>query len=70
MGRGEEHMKFFLGALFGTALTWGFGVFQEDAYKIHIESYQMGMKHALQTNPVSWELEETCISIWSGKEMK
>jgi hypothetical protein len=63
-------MRFFLGALFGTALTWGFGVFQEDAYKIHIESYQMGMKHALQTNPVSWELEETCISIWSGKEMK
>jgi hypothetical protein len=63
-------MKFFLGALFGMAITWGFGIFQEDAYKIHIESYQMGMKHALRTNPVSWELEETCLNIWAGKELK
>ena len=40
----------------------------KDEYKIHIESYQMGQKHALRTNPVSWELEETCMSLWMRKE--
>jgi hypothetical protein len=42
--------------------------FRNDSFKVHIESYQMGQKHALRLNPVSWELEETCVALWMGKE--
>jgi hypothetical protein len=60
-----------LGFFLGVVLTVLATVAGENKdYKIHIESYQMGMKHALRTNPVSWELEETCLSIWAGKELK
>ena len=57
-------MGFFIGVLFTAAMTLTF----RDDYKIHIESYQMGIKHALRTNPVSWELEETCLIIWTRKQ--
>ena len=55
---------FFMGVVFTIIATLA----AKDEYKIHIESYQMGQKHALRTNPVSWELEETCMSLWMRKE--
>lgn len=55
-------LGFFVGVLFTAAVG------MKDDYKIHIESYQMGMKHALRTNPVSWELEETCLILWTRKQ--
>ena len=45
-------LGFFVGVLFTAAASMG----MKDDYKIHIESYQMGIKHALRTNPVSWVL--------------
>jgi hypothetical protein len=59
-------LGFFLGVVLTVFATF---VGENKDYKIHIESYQMGQKHALKTNPVSWELEETCLRIWTGKEM-
>ena len=58
-------LGFFVGVLFTVLVTKSL---RNDDYKIHIESYQMGQKHALRLNPVSWELEETCVALWMGKE--
>ena len=33
-----------------------------------IESYNMGLKDALRTNPASWELEQTCLNMWADKQ--
>lgn len=33
-----------------------------------IDMYQRGRKDALRTNPVSMELEEACLSVWSSKQ--
>ena len=33
-----------------------------------IEMYQRGRKDALITNPVSFELEQTCLSVWASKQ--
>ena len=57
-------LGFFVGVIFTAAASMG----MKDDYKVHIESYQMGMKHALRTNPVSWELEEACMSLWIRKQ--
>lgn len=57
-------LGFFAGVVFTVIAT----IASKDDYKTHIESYQMGMKHALRTNPVSWELEETCMSLWIRKQ--
>lgn len=34
-----------------------------------IESYNRGRADALNTQPVSFELEETCLSVWSNKQI-
>ena len=57
-----------LGFFLGMAFTIIASLAAEDQYKIHIESYQMGMKHALRLDPVSWELEETCLNLWMKKQ--
>ena len=57
-------LGFFVGVVFTIVAT----IAAKDDYKIHIESYQMGIKHALRTNPVSWELEETCLILWMRKQ--
>ena len=57
-------LGFFAGVVFTVIAT----IAAKDDYKTHIESYQMGIKHALRTNPVSWELEETCMSLWIRKQ--
>jgi hypothetical protein len=33
-----------------------------------IQSYNMGLKDALRTNPASADLEMTCIEIWGKKQ--
>lgn len=33
-----------------------------------ITAYNQGIKDALRTNPASWELEETCLGLWAGKQ--
>jgi hypothetical protein len=58
-------LGFFVGVVFTIVATIAA---KNDDYKVHIESYQMGQKHALRLNPVSWELEETCVALWMGKE--
>lgn len=61
-------MKFVLGMVAGALLIYAIEPLQADQYKVHIESYQMGMKHALRLDPVSWELEETCLNLWMKKQ--
>ena len=61
-------IDFITGFALGVILTASISLAVSDDYKTHIESYQMGQKHALRTNPVSWELEETCMSLWMRKE--
>ena len=33
-----------------------------------INIYKRGMKDALRTNPVSFELEQTCLEVWANKQ--
>jgi hypothetical protein len=33
-----------------------------------ISIYKRGMKDALKTNPVSFELEQTCLEVWASKQ--
>jgi hypothetical protein len=33
-----------------------------------IQAYNMGLKDALRTNPVSLELDQTCLSLWANKQ--
>lgn len=33
-----------------------------------IEAYNLGKQHALRTNPVSMDLEMTCVSLWMSKQ--
>jgi hypothetical protein len=35
-----------------------------------IEAYNRGRKDALSLKPVSWDLDEACLAIWAGKNMK
>jgi hypothetical protein len=33
-----------------------------------VKVYKLGIKDALKTNPASWELENTCLELWSNKK--
>ena len=33
-----------------------------------ISIYKRGVKDALRTNPVSFELEQTCLEVWANKQ--
>ena len=33
-----------------------------------ISIYKRGMKDALRTNPVSMDLEQTCLEVWANKQ--
>jgi hypothetical protein len=33
-----------------------------------ISIYKRGVKDALKTNPVSFELEQTCLEVWASKQ--
>lgn len=36
----------------------------------HMDGFKLGMRHALNTNPVSEELEMTCAGLWVGEQNK
>ena len=43
----------------------------EPAKALHIiTAYKAGQAAALKTNPVSFELEQTCLEVWSNKQPK
>jgi len=33
-----------------------------------VGAYRLGIDDALKTNPASWQLEETCLEVWSNKQ--
>ena len=33
-----------------------------------VKAYKLGITDALKTNPPSWQLEETCLEVWSNKQ--
>lgn len=33
-----------------------------------ISTWKAGYRDALQTNPASWELEQTCLEVWANKQ--
>jgi hypothetical protein len=33
-----------------------------------VGAYNLGIRDALKTNPASWQLEETCLEVWSNKQ--
>ena len=39
-----------------------------DMPKDIISAYNMGLKDALRTNPVSLELDQACLALWAGKQ--
>lgn len=39
-----------------------------DMPKDIIAAYNMGLKDALRTNPVSLELDQACLALWAGKQ--
>ncbi len=34
----------------------------------HIDSYKAGRSDALSLNPVSWDLDAACVSLWVGQQ--
>jgi hypothetical protein len=39
-----------------------------DLPKDIVGAYRLGIADALKTNPASWQLEETCLEVWSNKQ--
>lgn len=39
-----------------------------DIPKDIVTAYNMGLKDALRTNPVSLELDQACLALWAGKQ--
>lgn len=75
-------MNWLLGFIMGVLLAAGYNRItdiQEEKRRIEeapvafgvpevLESYRAGRKDALRTNPVSFELEQTCLEIWANKQ--
>jgi hypothetical protein len=82
--KGEEHMterqivNWLLGFVIGilTVLAWqrvmSEPVVIPDSEMTRAEElinmYQRGAKDALSTNPVNFELEQTCLEVWANKQ--
>jgi hypothetical protein len=82
--KGEEHMterqivNWLLGFVIGilTVLAWqrvmSEPVVIPDSEMTRaeelIDMYQRGAKDALSTNPVNFELEQTCLEVWANKQ--
>ena len=49
-------------ALFLVGMNYGPG------HKEIVAAYSQGRADALKTNPVSWDLEQACVSLWVGKQ--
>ena len=41
---------------------------QVDHSAWHIDSYKAGREDALSLNPVSWDLDAACVSLWVSKQ--
>ena len=41
---------------------------QVDHSEWHIASYKAGREDALSLNPVSWDLDAACVSLWVGQQ--
>jgi hypothetical protein len=74
----EETKQWMLGLLTGVVITTliAIGINQmkvpeppmEMMPKDIIQAYNMGLKDALRTNPVSLELDQTCLNLWANKQ--
>ena len=73
----EDNTKWFGGVLVGVVLTSliAIGISKmradptEDIIPQNIiDAYNQGLKDALRLNPVSWDLEQACLTIWANKQ--
>jgi hypothetical protein len=58
-------LSFVLGV---TAALWILPGVQVDHSAWHIASYKAGREDALSLNPVSWDLDAACVSLWVSKQ--
>jgi hypothetical protein len=58
-------LSFVLGV---TAALWILPGVQVDHSAWHIASYKAGREDALSLNPVSWDLDDACVSLWVSKQ--
>lgn len=77
-------MNWFIGFIMGVLLAAGYNRIADiNAEKKRLEedvaafgvgevlsAYKEGRRDALKTNPVSFELEQTCLEVWSNKQPK
>jgi hypothetical protein len=69
MGREWLHNKVIVGAMIGSIVTHSLWLALDQPTQTEtIEAYELGKRHALRTNPVSMDLEMTCVSLWVGKQ--
>ena len=73
----QKFTTWLLGACMGALTVIGANRFLADPQLIDVEAiraeelikmYQRGKQDALKTNPVSFELEQTCLTIWANKQ--
>jgi hypothetical protein len=58
-------LSFVLGV---TAALWILPGVQVDHSAWHIASYKAGREDALSLNPVSWDLDAACVSLWVSQQ--
>ena len=77
-------MNWFIGFIMGVLLAAGYNRIADiNAEKKRLEedvaafgvgevlsAYKEGRRDALKTNPVSFELEQTCLEVWSNQQPK
>ena len=74
----SKFMTWVLGFCVGILFTIGADkIIERDMLPPHSETvradelisiYKRGVKDALKTNPVSFELDQTCLEVWSNKQ--
>jgi hypothetical protein len=77
--KGEEHMNnWFVGFVMGSLVVLAYQRVYDEPLMVEvdeiqavdiIEAYNRGRADALNTQPVSFELEETCLSVWANKQI-
>jgi hypothetical protein len=74
----EKNGYFVRGAIVGTVATALIAIGANKLYSQRpmenilpqsiVEAYNMGLKDALRTNPVSPQLDEVCLNLWAGRQ--
>jgi len=73
----QKFTTWLLGACMGALTVIGANRFLADPQLIDVEAiraeelikmYQRGKQDALKTNPVSFELEQTCLEVWANQQ--